>query len=116
MSGLDQLLVLLAGSRRAAHVYGGRGLAAELPDPAGGRPAARGSERLEHHRPGAGGGGRRAGFRRELRLHPGPTCRIILLAGVAGSVGAALLLALPPGVFEAVVPWLILGTCVLVGV
>ena len=26
-----------------------------------------------------------------------------------------LLLALPPGVFEAVVPWLILGTCLLVG-
>ena len=40
----------------------------------------------------------------------------ILLAGVAGSVGAVLLRALPPGVFEAVVPWLILGTCVLVGV
>ena len=33
-----------------------------------------------------------------------------------GSVaGATLLLALPPGVFEAVVPWLILFTCVLVG-
>ena len=30
-------------------------------------------------------------------------------------LGAALLLALPPEVFEAVVPWLILGTCVLVG-
>ena len=35
---------------------------------------------------------------------------------MVGSVaGATLLLALPPGVFEAVVPWLILFTCVLVG-
>jgi uncharacterized membrane protein YfcA len=30
--------------------------------------------------------------------------------------GAALLLGLPPGVFEAVVPWLILFTCLLVGI
>jgi uncharacterized protein len=30
--------------------------------------------------------------------------------------GAALLLALPPGVFEAIVPWLILFTCLLVGI
>ena len=37
------------------------------------------------------------------------TCAI----GAVG--GAALLLALPPGVFEAVVPWLILFTCLLVG-
>jgi uncharacterized membrane protein YfcA len=62
------------------------------------------------------GAGAALGFRRELRLHRGLTYRVVLLAGIAGSVGAALLLALPPGVFEAIVPWLILGTCVLVGV
>jgi uncharacterized membrane protein YfcA len=40
----------------------------------------------------------------------------MVLTGIGGAGGAVLLLALPPGVFEAVVPWLILGTCLLVGI
>ncbi len=64
---------------------------------------------------GAGVGGS-FGYRHELRLHPRLTL-VVLASCAAGSVlGATLLLALPPGVFEAVVPWLILGTSVLVGV
>jgi len=55
------------------------------------------------------------GYRRELREYPGIT-RLVLVLCAAGSVaGALLLLVLPPGVFEAIVPWLILGTSVLVG-
>ena len=41
---------------------------------------------------------------------------ILLVCSIGAAVGAALLLGLPPGVFEAVVPWLILFTCLLVGV
>jgi uncharacterized membrane protein YfcA len=56
------------------------------------------------------------GYRRELREHPRITLLVLVLCA-AGSVGGALLLlVLPPGVFEAVVPWLILGTSVLVGI
>ncbi len=55
------------------------------------------------------------GYREELRQHPGPRRTIAVTCAVGAVGGAALLLALPPGVFEAVVPWLILGTCLLVG-
>jgi uncharacterized membrane protein YfcA len=56
------------------------------------------------------------GYRRELREHPRITILVLVLCA-AGSVGGALLLlALPPGVFEAVVPWLVLITSILVGV
>ena len=56
------------------------------------------------------------GYRRELSEYPRITL-VVLLTCAGGSVaGALLLLALPPGVFEAVVPWLILVTSVLVGV
>lgn len=55
------------------------------------------------------------GYRRELGEHP-RTAAVVVLTCAGGSVGgAALLLALPPGVFETVVPWLILFTCLLVG-
>jgi uncharacterized membrane protein YfcA len=117
MSGLDQLLVVLAGFG-AGLLTSTVGVASLLSFPillAVGLPpvVANASNTIGLVPAGAGGA---LGFRRELRLHPGLTCRVVLLAGLAGSVGAALLLALPPGVFEAVVPWLILGTCVLVGV
>jgi uncharacterized membrane protein YfcA len=56
------------------------------------------------------------GYRHELREEPALTRRIIMLTGLAGSVGAVLLLALPSGAFEAVAPWLILGSCILVGI
>jgi len=55
------------------------------------------------------------GYRSELREHPVVTTTIIGTCAVGAVGGAVLLLALPPGVFEAVVPWLILGTCLLVG-
>jgi uncharacterized membrane protein YfcA len=55
------------------------------------------------------------GYRRELREQP-RVSRLVVVTCAIGSVGGAgLLLALPPGVFEAVVPWLILFTCLLVG-
>ncbi|WP_028643009.1 sulfite exporter TauE/SafE family protein [Nocardioides sp. URHA0020] len=55
------------------------------------------------------------GYRAELREHPVVTATVIGTCAVGAVGGAVLLLALPPGVFEAVVPWLILGTCLLVG-
>jgi hypothetical protein len=56
------------------------------------------------------------GYRRELREHPRVTWTVVVTCAVGAVGGAALLLALPPAVFEAVVPWLILLTCLLVGV
>ncbi|NGN95563.1 sulfite exporter TauE/SafE family protein [Nocardioides sp. KC13] len=56
------------------------------------------------------------GYRRELAEHPGVTATVLITAGGGGIAGSLLLLWLPGSVFEAIVPWLILGTCVLVGV
>lgn len=56
------------------------------------------------------------GYRRELAEHPRVTAAVLITAGGGGIAGSLLLLWLPGSVFEAVVPWLILGTCVLVGV
>ena len=55
------------------------------------------------------------GYREELRSQPTLTLRVLVTSAVGAVAGALLLLVLPPAVFEAVVPWLILGTCVLVG-
>ncbi|MGG5258282.1 sulfite exporter TauE/SafE family protein [Phycicoccus avicenniae] len=56
------------------------------------------------------------GYRRELREAPALT-RVVLVTSALGAVGgAALLLGLPGSVFEVVVPWLVLGTSLLVGV
>jgi uncharacterized membrane protein YfcA len=55
------------------------------------------------------------GYRAELRVHPLVTATIIGTCAAGSVLGAVLLLALPPDVFEAIVPWLILGTCLLVG-
>lgn len=55
------------------------------------------------------------GYREELREHPRVTAVVITTCAAGAVLGAVLLIALPPGVFEAVVPWLILGTCLLVG-
>lgn len=62
----------------------------------------------------AGAGGA-FGYREELLANPRLTARVVILTGLAGSAGAALLLGLPSAVFESVAPWLILGTCLLVG-
>lgn len=56
------------------------------------------------------------GYRAELRVHPRVTLAVVATCALGSVLGAILLLALPPDVFEAVVPWLILGTCLLVGV
>jgi uncharacterized protein len=55
------------------------------------------------------------GYRRELREHPVVTTAVLTTCALGSVAGALLLLTLPPGVFEAVVPWLILVTTVLVG-
>jgi uncharacterized membrane protein YfcA len=55
------------------------------------------------------------GYRRELREHRGLTAAVIATCTVGSAFGAMLLLGLPSAVFEAVVPWLILFTCLLVG-
>ena len=55
------------------------------------------------------------GYRRELAAHPRVTFVVLATCAAGGLVGAVLLLALPSGVFAAVVPWLILFTCLLVG-
>ena len=56
------------------------------------------------------------GYREELRENPAATLRVLVVCMVGAAGGAWLLLLLPPGVFEVVVPWLILFTCLLVGV
>lgn len=55
------------------------------------------------------------GYRRELRGQPGVTWVLVLTAAIGSVGGAVLLLALPSSVFESIVPWLILFTCLLVG-
>ncbi len=55
------------------------------------------------------------GYRRELREQPRVALLVLLLCGGGSVGGAILLLALPSGVFEVVVPWLLLFTSVLVG-
>ena len=55
------------------------------------------------------------GYRRELREQPRTTAAVLVTCAVGAVAGAVLLLALPASVFEAVVPWLILFTCLLVG-
>jgi uncharacterized membrane protein YfcA len=55
------------------------------------------------------------GYRRELAEHPAVTRIVIATSAVGAVAGALLLIQLPPGVFEAVVPWLILFACLLVG-
>ena len=56
------------------------------------------------------------GYRAELRAHPGVTATVLVTCAIGSVAGAALLLSLDPGVFEAVVPWLILLACLLVGI
>lgn len=55
------------------------------------------------------------GYRRELREHPAVTAMVVITCAAGSVAGATLLLALPASVFEGIVPWLILFTCLLVG-
>ncbi|WGX97551.1 sulfite exporter TauE/SafE family protein [Nocardioides sp. L-11A] len=117
MSGLDQLVVVLAGLG-AGVLSTTVGVASLLSFPvllAVGLPpvVANVSNTIGLVPSGVGGG---LGYREELRVQPRVTVAVMVLTGLGGAAGAALLLALPPGVFEAIVPWLILGTCLLVGI
>lgn len=57
------------------------------------------------------------GYRRELREVPRRQVVVVVLVCALGAIGgAALLLALPSRVFAAAAPWLILFTCLIVGV
>ncbi|CAN5474224.1 sulfite exporter TauE/SafE family protein [soil metagenome] len=55
------------------------------------------------------------GFRRELAGHRALVIRVALTSMAGALVGAVLLLALPPGAFGRVVPWLVLVSATLVG-
>ena len=55
------------------------------------------------------------GYRDELRAYPRVAAIVIATCAAGAVLGAFLLLGLDPSVFEAVVPWLILFTCLLVG-
>jgi uncharacterized protein len=56
------------------------------------------------------------GFRRELAGHRHLVLRVAGTSAAGALIGAALLLALPPGAFDQVVPWLVLVAATLVGV
>src|SRR6476469_9260305 len=55
------------------------------------------------------------GYRAELREHPRVAWTVVVTCAIGAVGGAVLLLSLPSSVFEAVAPWLILFTCLLVG-
>jgi uncharacterized membrane protein YfcA len=55
------------------------------------------------------------GYREELRTHPRVSWTVVLCSALGAVGGAALLLSQPAETFEAVVPWLILFSCLLVG-
>jgi uncharacterized membrane protein YfcA len=55
------------------------------------------------------------GYRRELREYPVVTMIVLVTCAGGAVLGVVLLVALPPDVFAAVVPYLILVTCLLVG-
>lgn len=55
------------------------------------------------------------GYREELRTHPRVSWTVVICCAVGAVAGAALLLTQPAETFEAVVPWLILFSCLLVG-
>lgn len=63
-----------------------------------------------------GGVGGVVGYRQEVREAGRVAYAIVAVCAVGAVLGAALLLGLPPGVFEAIVPYLILFTCLLVGI
>ena len=116
MSGLEQLAVLLAGFA-AGMLTSTVGVASLVSFPvlvAIGLPPVVASVSNTIGMTPAGVSGS-FGYRAELREHPRVTA-VILVTGMIGSVfGAVLLLGLPSGVFESVVPFLILFTCLLVG-
>ncbi|MBA3780494.1 MAG: sulfite exporter TauE/SafE family protein [Nocardioides sp.] len=116
MTGLEQLVVLAAGLG-AGVLTSTVGVASLLSFPilvaVGLPPVVANASNTMGLTPGALSGS--FGYREELGEHPRITLAVLVTCGSGAVAGAFLLLALPPGVFEAVVPWLILFTCLLVG-
>ena len=116
MTALDQLAVLAAGLG-AGILTTTVGVASLLSFPVlvavGIPPVVANASNTVGLAPGAVSGS--WGYRDQLREHPGVTVAVLATCAVGAIAGAWLLLSLPPGVFEAVVPWLILFTCLLVG-
>jgi uncharacterized membrane protein YfcA len=116
MSGLEHLAVLAAGLG-AGILTSTVGVASLLSFPVllavGLPPVVANASNTVGLTPGALSGS--WGYRRELREQPRTTAAVLITCAVGAVAGAVLLLALPPDVFEAVVPWLILLTCLLVG-
>ncbi|GGR41718.1 putative membrane protein YfcA [Nocardioides luteus] len=117
MTGLDQLAVLAAGLG-AGILTSTVGVASLLSFPVlvavGLPPVVANTSNTVGMTPAGLSGS--FGYRRELAEHPGVTAAVLITAGTGSIAGSLLLLWLPGSVFESVVPWLILGTCVLVGV
>ncbi|WP_228942249.1 sulfite exporter TauE/SafE family protein [Nocardioides sp. Leaf374] len=117
MSGLEQLAVLAAGLG-AGVLTSTVGVASLLSFPVllavGLPPVVANASNTVGLLPGAVSGS--LGYRAELRVHPRLTWSVLLACGTGAVAGAFLLLSLPAEVFGAVVPWLILFTCLLVGV
>jgi uncharacterized membrane protein YfcA len=117
VTGLEQLAVLAAGLG-AGILTSTVGVASLLSFPVliaiGLPPVVANASNTVGLTPGAMSGS--LGYRRELREHPAVAVLVLLTCCLGSVAGALLLLALPPGVFEAVVPWLILVTSVLVGI
>ena len=116
MTGLEQLAVLVAGFF-AGIMTSTVGVASLLSFPVllavGLPPVVANASNTVGMTPGGLSGA--FGYRSELREHPRVTALVIATCAGGAVLGAVLLLALPPGVFEAIVPWLILFTCLLVG-
>ena len=116
MTALEQLVVLLAGFGSGV-LTSTVGIASLLSFPVllavGLPPVVANASNTVGLTPGALSG--TWGYRSELAPHPRATAVVLGTCAVGSAAGAALLLALPAGVFESVAPWLILGTCLLVG-
>ena len=117
MTGLEQLAVLLAGLGSGV-LTSTVGVASLLSFPVllavGLPPVVANASNTVGLTPGAISGS--IGYRAELREFPRVTAIVLITCAVGAVGGAVLLLALPSAVFEGVVPWLILGTCLLVGI
>ena len=117
MTPLEQLVVLLAGLGSGI-LTSTVGIASLLSFPVlvavGLPPVVANASNTVGLTPGALSGS--WGYRRELREHPRVTAIVLVTCALGSVLGAVLLLALPASVFEGVVPWLILGTCLLVGI
>lgn len=117
MTGLDQLVVLLTGIG-AGIMTSTVGVASLLSFPVllavGLPPVVANASNTVGLTPGGLSGS--FGYRAELRAHPRVAVMVAATCAVGAILGAVLLLALPADVFAGVAPWLILSTCLVVGV